>query len=149
MAGWASPCPMHASSTRRSNVEGSPTSEVCSLRMPSGRGRLSCVLSPQVGLHPRTGATLGQRGLPPPPMSFLGERSQQEVAPARWVSQLRVTEGPGNNSSLAARPQFQPPCWGQARERTAAQSMSNRRCFKNYRDVSIRRGQTGTMSIYK
>lgn len=78
---------------------------------------MELVRSCQVGLHPRTGATLGQRGLPPPPMSFLGEGPQQEVEPARWVSQLRATEEPRSNSSLGARPQFRPPCWSQARER--------------------------------
>lgn len=49
MAGWASPWPLHASTLR--GVEGSPTSELCSLRMPSGRGRWS------LSSHPRSACT--------------------------------------------------------------------------------------------
>ena len=106
MAGWASPCPLQGSAPRGAMLRSLPPQSSAPSGCPEGGGRWSCVLSPQVSLHPTTGATLGRRGLPPPPMSFLGERPQQEVEPARWVSQLRVTEGPGSNSSLAARPQF-------------------------------------------
>lgn len=122
MAGWASPCPLHASATRRSNVEGSPHLRGL-LRMPSGKGRLSCVLSPQVGLHPRTGAVLGQRGLPPPPMYFLGE-----VTAGGGTCQVgfpaRVTEDLGSNSSLGSQTSVPTTLLGPGQEKTQGAQLS-------------------------
>lgn len=85
--------------------------------------------------HPRSACTPEQ--VPPwdsvdylLPMYFLGERSQQEGGTCRWVSQLRVTEGPGSNSSLAAEPpSSNHPAGARPGEKTRgspAQSISNR-----------------------
>ena len=59
---WQAGLP-HALCTQRSNVEGSPTSELCSLRMPSGRGEVElCPVTPgqpapQNRRHPGTAWT--------------------------------------------------------------------------------------------